>query len=181
MTHLESHSVTQHEPVPRSRVRSQSVNADCVVERFQKLERYGLEYVVVESPSKRKTHTQLENERKADRLTKYLSDLQVITDDLDPQEVTAVSKAWAELYRWSQQRVKVPKVGFGNEEGCVFVWENESEYFELEFVDGQVEYFTKSKLPGKAEDTRLSEDFATMQDFLNSQHASNLLAAFSID
>lgn len=178
MTHLETHSVNQYS-MPCVRIPTQSVNDSILADCFHMHERY--EYVVVESPSKGKTLNQLENQRKADRLTKYLQELQITTDDLDPQEVAAVSEAWAQLYRWSNQRLKVPKVGFGNEDGCVFVWEDECQYFELEFVDGQVEYFTKSKLPGMAEGTRLAEDFATMADFVNSQHASNLLAAFSID
>lgn len=121
------------------------------------------------------------NQRKAERLTKYLQDLEVTTDDLNPQEVAAVSEAWAELYRWSNQCLKVPKVGFGNEEGCVFVWEDESKYFELEFVDGQVEFFTRSEIPGEAEKSSLAIDYASINDFLGSQHAQQLLAEFSVE
>jgi hypothetical protein len=184
MTQLESYSVTHHDFMPRTKDRSQSVSdryvADCVVDVLDLLRLgSGLSCVVLEPRSE--SAAKIENQHKADRLTKYLRDLQVTTDDLNPEEVALVAQAWSELYAWSKQKLKVPKVGFGNEEGCVFVWENERIYFELEFVDGLVEFFTRSEVPGEAEKTRLAEDFATMEDFLKSQHASNLLAAFSID
>lgn len=183
MTQLESYSVTHHDFMPRTKDRSQSVSdryvADCVVDAFVQLQPSKLPCIVLEPP--RASHAQLENQRNADRLTNYLRDLQVTTDDLNPEEVALVAQAWSELYAWSKQKLKVPKVGFGNEEGCVFVWENERIYFELEFVDAQVEFFTRSEIPGEAEQTRFAEDFSTMEEFLKSQHASNLLAAFSIN
>lgn len=85
--------------------------------------------------------------------------------------VSQVEQGWNQLYAWSGYRLEVPKVAF-DEEGCIFVWDTKDGYIEVEFRDGNVEYFSKCPNP-------VAIDFDDMTSFLQSPEARDLLVRYS--
>lgn len=108
------------------------------------------------------------------RLTDYLN---VRSSSLEEEVVRkATQQGWLRLQAWSHT-LKCPKAAL-DDECSIFVWEDGDVYSELEFVDGQVEYFTKGI--GESESQPVAVDFPNMDAFLESPEAQDMLEAHSI-